>query len=231
MDDFDRIAIDKEFRIDIAESKYHPPQEVQKVIDKIWEKEKLLKGGGVYDGLVLGCVAFDQGSAMVEFTDYRVLFAMHKEPKLIEALHIMPIGISGICIADGKYLLGKRAENLAYYPGMYELAPAGSLDTQAASGQTINVEKQCYLELEEETGIKAQYVNLMTPRFLVHDRQTGMIDIVLTIDLINGISGRVAATLEYPELFWLSEEELQAHMAQHHRQYVPLTMFLSGFAL
>lgn len=60
-----------------------------------------------------------------------------------------PIGVKGLCRAGDGWLLGRRSENVAYYPGLWEFVPGGSIPADA------NPDEILLAELGEESGWRA----------------------------------------------------------------------------
>ncbi len=67
----------------------------------------------------------------------------------VQRLHfdcgVRPLGAKGICRYDGRYLMARRSDAVAYYPGEWEFAPGGGVEpNDDAAGCVLR-------ELREET--------------------------------------------------------------------------------
>jgi hypothetical protein len=57
-----------------------------------------------------------------------------------------PLGVKGLCRSDDGWLMGRRSESVAYYPGEWEFVPGGSVPADGNPAEVL------LAELGEESG-------------------------------------------------------------------------------
>jgi len=123
------------------------------------------------------------------------------------------LGVRGIIEQDGKVLLGKRAENVGRYPGLWECAPAGGLPVGA---QPVHALLE---ELREETGLAASGGGASAVA-VIFDDQARTWEIVFAIAVTSHDAH--CATGEYAELGWFAKDAIPAELSHVTQLMVPL---------
>ncbi len=159
------------------------------VSDAPWQREKARLGDRLFDGAMCRFESLDATAdrltLRVSRTSYRVfvntnLFGPRDLPAAGRA---NPIGVSSILeTVDGKLLLGRRGEGVAYYPNRVHPF-AGSLEWPGDGG-AIDVFAECRRELAEELRVAdgeieslrlvavCEDVDLRHPELLLHAKAT-----------------------------------------------------------
>ncbi|MEZ4366220.1 MAG: HAD-IA family hydrolase [Kofleriaceae bacterium] len=185
-------------------------------VDAHWDAERAARGPALFEGPLLSLVAVDGDDVRTEAITYRRLIADRRERGVLGE-PLVALGVSGVVRdADGRFLLGRRADHVLLYPGAWELAPSGGLEH-------ADWRRHLLLELEEETGLAAAAVRACTPIALSRDRVVGLLEIVASIDVV-GERPPVRASAEYPEVAWLTADELAPIVAS--APMVPLSRVL-----
>lgn len=149
--------------------------EVEEAIELSWKKAKARLGDRLFDGAVCRLESWTMDSDHLHLAlsrgSYRVTLGTHFEnPQFDDRFgrDVMGnnLGVStALLTADGYLLMGRRSENVAYYPS--RLHPiAGSIDAQPR----VNVFDQMRRELHEELSITPAEIEAMLCLGLAEDR-------------------------------------------------------------
>ncbi len=172
--------------VEIVETEPPPPgsDAVLARIDAIWAAETARRGEHVFNGSLFTLTRRESGRLTGWFTEYRHWIAQLREPALVSTLGIHPVGVCGLLRFGDDVLLGKRASVLTQFPGLWELAPCGSLEDRARDGRgRPSPEVQLLTELEEELGVPPAFVRSTRPAAIVEDAEAGVTDLVYELDL------------------------------------------------
>jgi len=125
--------------------------------------------------------------------DYKEVFYRLSNPKS----NAMPVGVTGIVVdADNNVIIGRRAESTSQYMGLWETAPAGSID-QWDEHNTI--ENQLLTELNEELGISKDSVAKLGMLGLIKDLAHNQLDFVYVICTRQPLKTLTMQIAEYSE--------------------------------
>ena len=110
------------------------------------------------------------------------------------------IGVGAVAIKDGKILLMKRA----FEPGKGKWSIPGGL---VEVGETLS--DACAREMEEETGIKIQVLELINAYDMIVPGEEGKIKYhyVLIDFLVKPVGGTERSSVEVLEMKWVTYEE------------------------
>ena len=110
------------------------------------------------------------------------------------------VGVGAVAIKDGKILLVKRA----FEPGKGKWSIPGGL---VEIGETLS--NACAREMEEETGIKIQVLELINAYDMIVPDEAGRIKYhyVLADFLARPVGGTESASVEVLEMKWVTHEE------------------------
>ena len=115
------------------------------------------------------------------WTEYRRIVALMAEPGLFAALPVRSVAVCGIVCCPAGIVVGRRQCASIYQPGLWQLAPAGSVDGGAATAGGADWRRALMAELREELGIPADAVTAAAPVALVQ-HPTGVLDLGFRID-------------------------------------------------
>jgi 8-oxo-dGTP diphosphatase len=154
----------------------------------------------LYDGQLLHVIGVHRngyGGAVVHVAPCSYRF--HAVQRDDFDLGVRPLGVKGITRRrdDERILIGKRSQNVTYYPGQWEFAPAGVVEPDTTPDHAV------LRELHEETGLAA--VGEPVARALVYD------DVIrcweMLFDIIAEGDIRRAAD-EFDVLRWVRPDQL-----------------------
>jgi len=215
MDEFVAVPCCGDFKARIVKKeRILPPR-----VEEIWNKELKDREGKLFNGTVLGLVEATNDEILLESVEYKIALAKIRDPSL--DLDFKPLGTSGMTISQGKVLIGQRSAYVSTHPNGYEMVPSGSVDT-------VDIKEQLILELEEEAGIGAAYVERCEGWELLYDVHEKAYEVVARVHVAGFLSESPIhkGTGEYRTLMWLTSDELEKHIIQHSDHYVPLTKHL-----
>jgi hypothetical protein len=189
------------FRLCLEESSATPPALVA-VIEQIWAAEQARRGGRLHNGTMLSFVRNDADCLYARRTDYRHFIAQRREPRLFAELQLRTLAVSGLARSPLELLLGRRSGKVTQDAGRWELVPSGGLSPSAGGSDVASaamVFEQCYVELEEETGIPRSSVDSAQAFALVEDPEAHVIDIGVELSMRDFLATGEAST-EYERL-------------------------------
>ena len=154
------------------------------------EMEEIWKGRGphVFDG---PCVCFSRidGERVIgKIVPYKALYTQRRRK-----VGLVSLGVRGLVRRGERFLLGRRANTVALYPGCWEWAPGGVLSTPDFCSHLLD-------ELEEETGMRGHSV---TPFALVWNDCAPVIDLCCTLE----VEGEPSPSDEYTEFAWVTQAQ------------------------
>lgn len=218
---FDLIPLYSEPKVTCSLDRISYSKSLEDLVDSIWEKEMQENGTLLHNGSILSLRNFDGVTFHFEVTQYKYFIAQLRQPELIKEINILPIGITGITIAGDYILIGRRSKLVSMNSNHFELAPAGSLDSN------MSIYQQVIKELEEEIGIPEYEVLKITPLALVKDLKQNYAEIVHKIELLpDAMEKTLFSDLEYSSILWMTKKQIKEHMLLNEKHYVPMSVFL-----
>ena len=170
------------------------------------------------------------------WTEYRRSVAQMREPALRAELGVRNLAVCGVIMGPDGVLLGRRAADAIYQAGMWQLPPAGSVDSSAETKEGADLRVALLAELKEELGLGPSDVRDYRPLCLVEHPDSGVIDlgIALRTDLtLEQLRAAHAASgnLEYDQLIAAQPDHLDNAVAAWQGEMVPpVAAFLAMLA-
>ena len=227
MDMFESIPIKENFQIEVRQEKTSYPEAVEREVERIWVEEKGSRGDALYNGTFLNLIAIEEERIIGTPSQYRYLLAQYIKPQLQETLKMTPIAITGITIAERKYLIGKRSDRVLTHHGEKEFVPAGGIEEGILDGTVMNVDLELLREFQEETAIPFSLVRHITPFMLIKQGRGRPVELCAYLELAKEAASHLAfPTKEHTAFFWMTKEELVEDVRLHPASYVPLTAYL-----
>ena len=127
------------------------------------------------------------------WSEYRRVVAQMRDPALKAELGVRNLAVSGVIAGPDGVLLGRRASNAVYQPGMWQLPPAGSVDGGAATADGADLRMALWAELREELGLGPDAVDGFRPLCLVEHPDSGVIDLGIALRTGLGFAALQAA--------------------------------------
>lgn len=133
-------------------------------VERLWQSAcaRVAAGGAgpLFNGRVFSADRIAHHSIEGHLTEYRRLVAQMEDHTLFPDLGIRSLSTCGIVRCAGGVAIGRRPAAAIYQPGMWQLAPAGSVDAQAVGPDGIaDLAAQVLRELDEEVGLKPDQVS------------------------------------------------------------------------
>ncbi len=187
---------------------------LKKEVENVWENAKLSSSSLLYNDLLFNVLACNADTITGQFVEYKYFFAQKFNPSKFKKLNINPLAVTGLVRKNNKVLLGKRSMRVHQNKGIWELAPAGGVDSSALNGDIIDPISAVIQEFEEEIGLP---LNKSDTRFelklLAQDLHTKVTDIIIEISCpIDKAKLLAAATensnTEYTEIRFFQIEDV-----------------------
>ena len=156
----------------------------------IWEREKRERPG-LYNGRLFSLERFRGDDAVGFLADYSWHVAQQRRPELYEELRVRPLAVSGLMVAGGHMLFGRRKTSLAIEGGLWEAPPSGTIpgDLREPDG-SISWRKVFLEELREELGLDLQASldtsgahRLLRPFALIENTATNIWELGVALEL------------------------------------------------
>jgi len=196
-------------------------------IEKIWNDEMARKQGHLFNGRLFSLIAREPEKIIGGFVDYQLYLAGLKNPLLKNILPIVPISVSCITCCESFVLIGRRSPFVTQFPGFYELAPSGGIEPDSIINGEVNLYRQVHLELEEETGLSADFIESSRLFGIIHDPEFDCIDLCVIIQMKRDVHNRsLQNTPEYTELKWIPLSKISVFCQEHAERIVPASQFL-----
>lgn len=212
--------LDADFRLD-----ERPPEPLAAATEQrvaaIWANEMQARGTGLYDGRIYTLIEYGRNCLTVRPMQYRHLVARRRAPELAQAgLALRPLGVTGLLTCPDGIVLGRRAAHVAANPGLWEPAPAGSLDRLDPAALLLD-------ELGEELGLMPAQVTPPVACGLIEDLASGVVDILFRLETDLDAAAVTAAhrargSGEYTEIAVVAPAELLAFLAAHESALLPV---------
>ena len=134
----------------------------------MWLQAQARLKGELFNGHVFCAEEIGPDLITGHWTEYRRLVAQLARPDLFPHLRIRSLAVNGVVICPDGVVLGQRPKRAIYQAGLWQLAPAGSVDPGAtAPDGTIDVIRQAATELREELGLSFDVIDDAEPVALV----------------------------------------------------------------
>ena len=175
--------ISGDMRISIIQDVFSPSQELENVVNLIWENAIVKQNFHLTNSKVLRFIEKLDNNIIAQVCEYKYFYAQSKHPDLFASLNITILAVSGITICGNGIVVGKRSVNSLQDPGSWELTPSGSIgvpdlplkiDADYAKDQVI-------VELEEEIGILSREIGNISLIGYLRDTDAHVIDLLFAI--------------------------------------------------
>ncbi|MGI4952341.1 MAG: hypothetical protein ACRYGM_11080 [Janthinobacterium lividum] len=159
------------------------------------------------------------------WTEYRRLTAQMADHSLLPRLRVHSLAVCGVVLGPDGVAVGRREPRASYQPGLWQLPPAGSVDSGSALPGGADWRHALHNELREELALREYEVHDMRPLCLVQ-HPSGVLDLGVQIDTeLRGpeilARQRTAPDQEYDSLFVAPPEDIPAEVAARGGELVP----------
>ncbi len=162
--------------------------ELDRQIQSIWDAEQRRKKGVLFNGRRFSVSRI--GGKRIEgfFVDYRLVIAQRIRPDLFGRLGVRPLAVSGLLSCRDGLVFGRRSAMMTQDANRWELAGSGGIDPFAATDDGgIDLTRQLFDEIREETGIDGGHLYNPIPFCMIEDPDSHVIDIAIALSTaLNG---------------------------------------------
>ena len=160
--------------------------ELDRRIETLWQNAaRRVEAGGagrLFNGRVFSVDAIGPAAITGHLTEYRRLVAQMEDHALYDDLQIRSLSVGGVLQCAEGVAIGRRPAAAIYQPGLWQLPPAGSVDSSAVRvGGRIDLQAQLLTELREELGLDPADVDDPTPLCVVEHPGSHVCDLGLAI--------------------------------------------------
>ena len=159
---------------------------------------------------VLGVSRNGHGGATIHVMDCAYRFQAVENDEF--DLGVRGLGVKGITLCDGRVLMGKRSQHVAFYRGLWEFAPGGVIDIGEQPPEVVK------RELIEETGYRCE--GEPTAIAVIEDSVARCWEIVFRLQA--SAEPLHEASSEYDEVRWCQPTELPKPLS-------PIAAMMSDF--
>jgi hypothetical protein len=210
------------------------PADLEPLLAASWRKAQAARGGRLFDGRVFSVAHIDEEGLCGHFASYRAIIAQLDAPLLHARLGLRPLAVCGLIRSADGIVLGRRALHLGYQPGLWQLPPAGSVDTAGFEGEESDLTAHFWREVEEELGlVRADFTTLRPTALLEHPSH--VLDLFFVAETPLGraeIERRKEknGNDEYDCLAIVDEQALPSWLAAHTAALAPQTRIFLALA-
>ncbi|HET7884570.1 MAG TPA: hypothetical protein VFL55_27015 [Acetobacteraceae bacterium] len=207
------------------------PVALDREVERLWQVacHRVAAGGAgqMFNGRVFSADVITPHLVTGHLTEYRRVVAQIEQPALFAELGVRSFAVCGVLRCAGGVVVGRRHDAAIYQPGMWQLAPAGSVDVGTLDEDgTFDLPRQLFRELHEELGLARDAVGVPRPLCIVehpgsHVSDLGMaLNTELDAEAVLG-AHRANGNTEYAELRVVPMAELAAFLAEVGAGLVP----------
>ena len=207
------------------------PAAVDREVERLWQtaRRRVAAGGAglMFNGRVFSADVIGRHLVTGHLTEYRRVVAQMEQPALFAELGIRSFAVCGVLRCAGGMVVGRRHRAAIYQPGMWQLAPAGSVDASTLSEDgTFDLPRQLFRELREELGLGADAVGVPRPLCVVEHPGSHVSDLAMALDTDLDAEAvrathRAGGNTEYDELRVVPQAGLAAFLAEAGAKLVP----------
>ncbi len=223
------LAPDVEIRVTRAMPQL--PPEVDAAVERLWQAacDRMAAGGAgrLFNGRVFSADCISRDRVVGHLTEYRRVVAQMDCPSLFADLGVRSLAVCGVLRCAGGVVIGRRHVDAIYQPGMWQLAPAGSVDAGAVGVDgVVDLRRQLLDEVREELGLTAEDLGEPRPLCIVEHPGSHVSDLglALTTELTAEAvlaAHRARGNTEYQEMRVVPETGLAAFLAEAGDTLVP----------
>jgi hypothetical protein len=155
-------------------------------VESLWRTaaQRVAAGGAgrLFNGRVFSADVISRTGITGHLTEFRRIVAQMEDPALFAALGVRPLAVCGVVYGSYGVVFGRRHPAAIYQAGMWQLPPAGSVDSNAVDTDgTVALERQILTELHEELGLSAHAVAAPVPLCVVEHPGSHVCDLGMAL--------------------------------------------------
>lgn len=223
LDAFEYLSNESGLTVCVTYPPFSPGIDLDKRVAAVWSAA-CEQNTNLYEDPTLAVKEFTATEVVCQTMPYRYFFAQSANRDLAREINICLLAVSGICVTNGKYLVGKRSEKSTQFPGYFEFIPSGSvIPSLTLPDGSIDFIGNFYRELFEEIGLSSDAVTKVRVDGMLFDRSERTLDICIYYEVLKKAIDTLAVFVkseEYSEVDWLDREELLT-LAQRSYGLIP----------
>jgi hypothetical protein len=209
------------------------PTRVEREVERLWQvaARRVAAGGAgpMFNGRVFSADTITPHCVTGHLTEYRRVVAQIERPELFAELRLRAFAVCGVLRCAGGVVLGQRHRAAVYQPGMWQTAPAGSVDAGAvARDGTVDLRRQLLSELHEELGLSSAETGALRPLCIIEHPGSHVSDLGMALVTYLNAETVLAAHCnmgngEYQRVAVVPETELSTFLATLGEKLAPST--------
>ncbi|MCH1429921.1 MAG: hypothetical protein GWP59_02535 [Chlamydiales bacterium] len=197
-------------------------QEVE-LFFKAYQKQNA--SASLFNGPVLITLDYQNEVWLCFISEYQFVLAQ-RELDLAFDKKFYSLAITGLGFYQDKLIVGKRSEQVYQDKGLYELVPAGAIDSSCVNENIVDYYQQFTTELWEESKIASSFIESLSTEGLIIDEAKGLIDLLVQFRVKSSyLPNQQNSNQEYSQLYYLTLKELNDLINKE------MELFSSGFKL
>lgn len=148
-------------------------------VNEIWRAATSKQDSQLFNGTVFSVQSVEPKRIVVTPVEYKQYYAQVCDPSHTNAFDIRPLACSGLLTCEDGLILGKRSPKVTLDPGKWELAPAGTFDSDCVLGETLDANILLLKEMAEEIGIPPRIAKTGKVVAVLEDEKTRCVDLLV----------------------------------------------------
>lgn len=179
-------ALDPAVRVRVARPMPALDAKLNATVERLWHAagQRVAEGGGgvLFNGEVFSADRITPTEITGHVTEYRRIVAQMERPALFTALGLRPLSVCGVLRCANGVVFAQRHPAAIYQPGMWQLPPAGSVDSSVIMPDgTVELCGEIEIELTEELGIPPDQVDPPRPLCVVEHPDSHVCDVGMAL--------------------------------------------------
>lgn len=220
------ISISSDIKVEINDTILSLTDEQEDKVNKIWMREKEINNS-LFNGKIVSHEShfFAESGLVIKgfVVEYKYFLAQLKDPTL--NFNIKPLAVSGVIFDKNQNVLVAKRQNVAEYNQHYEFVPSGGLNPSHISEKEILFIDQLKEEFVEETKLKLETIEKITPFCMVVDKQHQVYDLCCKVQLNVTLPENFKTGPEYCDSRLISFRELASFIRANN--FVPTSKMLA----
>lgn len=207
------------------------PPHLDATVETLWRTaaRRVAAGGAgrLFNGLVFSIDTIVPDRITGHMTEFRRIVAQMENPGLFAQLGLRALAVCGVLQCADGVVVGRRPFAAVFQPGMWQLPPAGSVDSHALRPDgSIDLRGQLLTELREEIGLRPEDVGTPQPLCAVEHPGSHIFDLGMALSTPLDAAAVLAAHRrfgngEYDPLLVVPFKKLVDFVAATREQLVP----------
>jgi UDP-2,4-diacetamido-2,4,6-trideoxy-beta-L-altropyranose hydrolase len=207
------------------------PDEVNARVQAIWDQETQRRSTKLFNGEIVSVMSVDETNIVGRRAEYRWLLAQSHDESFVPWFQVRPLAVTGVLTCPEGVVIGRRGPAVFQFPGLWELAPSGSVDIVTDVDSDIDLLAQLIQELNEEVGLSGSDVAGIEPLAIACDFDSQVFDVCFVMTTPTPwarIAERFSANrnTEYQHLDILPVDRIAEFLRTNQASTTPLTLSL-----